>query len=44
MILIVGFGVFLLKIVQVNLNEFYLTRMGVVMKNTMPLIVILIFM
>jgi hypothetical protein len=43
-ILIVGFGVFLLKIVQVNLFEFYLTRMGVVLKNILPLIVILILM
>lgn len=43
-ILIVGFGVFLLKIVQVNLFDFYLTRMGVVLKNTFPLIGILILM
>lgn len=43
-ILIVGFGVFLLKIVQVNLFDFYLTRMGVVLKNTLPLITILVIM
>ena len=43
-ILIVGFGVFLLKILQVNLFEFYLTRMGVVIKNILPLITILIIM